>query len=59
MDNFSELGFQQNRTMSVRISQFLRATVVVLLMGGVMYAAALVARTQHSIAPAAPLSSQQ
>jgi hypothetical protein len=53
--------FHENRTVSTRISQFLRGTVAVLLVGGVMYAAALVAHRQQSVipTPAASVASQQ
>jgi hypothetical protein len=53
--------FHENRTVSARISQFLRGTVAVLLVGGVMYAAALVAHRQERVVPApvAPVSAQQ
>ena len=61
MDSFSEANIYQHQTTIVKIAQFLRGTVVVLLLGGVMYAAALVAHTQERVAPAAaaPISSQQ
>jgi hypothetical protein len=53
--------FNENRTMPRRISQFLRGTVAVLLFGGVMYAAALVAHKQQSVVstPETTVASQQ
>jgi hypothetical protein len=61
MDNFSEAAIYQHQATTVKIAQFLRGTVVVLLLGGVMYAAALIAHRQTSVTPAAaaPVSAQQ
>ncbi len=59
MDNFSEAAFSPNRLVSTRIAQFLRLTIVVLLFGGVMYAAALVAHEQQRVTPTPIATAQQ
>ena len=61
MDNFSEATIYQHQAMSVKIAQFLRGTVAVILVGGVMYAAALVAHREERVAPTpvASVASQQ
>jgi hypothetical protein len=51
MDSFSEATIYQNQATAVKIAQFLRGTVVALLLGGVMYAGALVAHKQQSVTP--------
>ncbi len=61
MDNFSAATIYQHQTKTVKIAQFLRGTVIAIMLGGVMYAAALVAHTQTSVTPAvavAPVSQQ-
>jgi hypothetical protein len=59
MDNFSAAAIYQNQSMSVKIAQFLRGTVIAMVLGGVMYGAALVAHHQQSVAPAPAVVAQQ
>ena len=55
MDHFSDAAFSQDRLLSTKIAQFLRGTVIAMMLGGVMYAAALVAHTQERVTVTRPL----
>ncbi len=57
MNNFYAMSLSEKKPVSPK-PHLLRATVALLLFGGIMYATALVAHSESRVAPAAPTSQQ-